>query len=36
VDDFFVFTNCKTEKDRLVAALKENFDVKFLGPIRHC
>jgi hypothetical protein len=27
--------NCKTEKDRNAAALKENFDVNILGPIRH-
>lgn len=36
VDDFFVFSNCENEKIKLVNALKEKFELKFLGPVTNC
>lgn len=36
VDDFFVFSNSKMEKQKLINQLKEEFDVKDLGPVTNC
>lgn len=36
VDDFFIFSNSKSEKKKLIDLLKSNFDVKCLGPITDC
>lgn len=36
VDDFYVFSKSKCEKEKLYTALEENFDVKFLGELKNC
>jgi hypothetical protein len=36
VDDFFIFSDNVNEKQRLIKVLQGNFDLKLLGPVKHC
>lgn len=36
VDDFFVYSNCKTETDNLISVLSSKFKVKNLGQVKQC
>jgi hypothetical protein len=36
VDDLFIFSDNVYEKQRLITVLQGNFDLKFLGPVKHC
>lgn len=36
VDDLFIFSDCKKEKEILIDLLKEKYDVKYLEPVENC
>ncbi|CAH2091010.1 unnamed protein product [Euphydryas editha] len=36
VDDFYIFSNCNSEKEALISFLKSNFEIKNLGSIKDC
>lgn len=36
VDDFLVFSNCMKRRESIKQCLKEKFNVKDLGGLKHC
>lgn len=36
VDDFYIFSNCNSEKEALISLLKNNFEIENLGSIKDC
>ncbi|CAH2089057.1 unnamed protein product [Euphydryas editha] len=36
VDDFYIFSSCKSEKTKLINLLKSEFECKHLGSIQNC
>lgn len=36
VDDFFVYSNCRSETDKLISVLNSKFNIKDLGRVKQC